>query len=340
MEGAEGKYPTIVENKDGDEVFVVTAYRWGEYLGYIDVAYDPSGKIVAYTGAPIHLDNSTSQDPELQKQINEWRKPFDELAKEPVGESKADLPSAICRYQECLLGNVMTDAMVWSRPSADFALINAGGIRADIDKGTITRGEVLTTFPFGNSLTEITFTGKQLWNVIEGIVSGVNVDNGNKVTSFFQVSSGTKVTYNPSAEPGSRLLALEIKGEKYDPEKEYKLVTLDFLVMGGDSFFLKHNGTVVTLDVQDEALVAYLKENSPIDPKIEGRIVNATSVDEEDDKGENGDDNGSGSGSGNENGDGDDSGSDGESAANIVKVAMSNLWVVGGSFMLIMVGIL
>ena len=37
FEGAEGPYPTIKTNKDGEEVFIVTAYRWGEYLGYIDV---------------------------------------------------------------------------------------------------------------------------------------------------------------------------------------------------------------------------------------------------------------------------------------------------------------
>ncbi len=37
FEGAEGPYTTIKKNKDGEEVFIVTAYRWGEYLGYIDV---------------------------------------------------------------------------------------------------------------------------------------------------------------------------------------------------------------------------------------------------------------------------------------------------------------
>jgi len=60
MAGAAGPYPTIINNLDGDEVFVVTAYRWGEYLGYIDVEYDCQGRIVTYEGAPIHLTNTTS----------------------------------------------------------------------------------------------------------------------------------------------------------------------------------------------------------------------------------------------------------------------------------------
>src|SRR5260221_826302 len=48
MTGSRGPYPTIVKNQDGDDVFVVTSYRWGEYLGYIDVEFDRSGRIVKY----------------------------------------------------------------------------------------------------------------------------------------------------------------------------------------------------------------------------------------------------------------------------------------------------
>ena len=80
MEDAEGEYPTIETNPDGDEVFIVTAYRWGEYLGYIDVTYDAQGKILAYHGAPIHLTNSTEQDEDMQEQVDAWREPFEEFA--------------------------------------------------------------------------------------------------------------------------------------------------------------------------------------------------------------------------------------------------------------------
>jgi 2',3'-cyclic-nucleotide 2'-phosphodiesterase (5'-nucleotidase family) len=136
MEDAEGKYPTIVDNKDGDEVFIVTAYvpflhkrddlkltvalatvspcpslgchesvliltGWGEYLGYIDVTYDPAGKILAYHGAPIHLTNTTAQDPKLQAQIKEWRGPFEAFAAEELGISEVELDQTTCQQQEC-----------------------------------------------------------------------------------------------------------------------------------------------------------------------------------------------------------------------------------------------
>jgi 2',3'-cyclic-nucleotide 2'-phosphodiesterase (5'-nucleotidase family) len=60
-------------------------------LGYIDVTYNPQGKILAYHGGPIHLDNKTAQDPALQSQITEWRKPFEVFAAQEVGISNVNL---------------------------------------------------------------------------------------------------------------------------------------------------------------------------------------------------------------------------------------------------------
>jgi 2',3'-cyclic-nucleotide 2'-phosphodiesterase (5'-nucleotidase family) len=65
------------------------------------VTYDPLGKILAYHGAPVHLTNTTAQDPELQAQIDEWRKPFEAFAAEVVGESEVELDQTTCQQQEC-----------------------------------------------------------------------------------------------------------------------------------------------------------------------------------------------------------------------------------------------
>ena len=107
--GAAGPYPTIVENKDGDEVFIVTAYRWGEYLGYIDVTYDANGKVLAYHGAPIHLTNTTKQEPRLQAQIDAWRVPFEEFAAKEVGYSNVVLDQTTCQLRECTLGDFLAE---------------------------------------------------------------------------------------------------------------------------------------------------------------------------------------------------------------------------------------
>ncbi|KAI1817198.1 Metallo-dependent phosphatase [Poronia punctata] len=294
-EDAEGPYPTIETNKDGDDVFIVTAYRWGEYLGYIDVTYDPDGKILAYHGAPIHLTNTTKQDKKLQAQIEAWRGPFEEFAAQKIGESKIVLDQSTCQKKECALGDFISDAILDYRvsagSSASFAIVNAGGIRATIDEGPITRGEVLTSFPFSNAVVDVEFTAAELWTTIEGIVSEVNQDNKKPVTSFLQVSKGIKVEYNPDNEPGNRLVSLKVDGkdvDKNDKDKKYTVVTIDFVAGGGDNFFGPIDDLVV-LDTLDEVLVEYIKEQSPVDFELDGRI---TAVDGNGDEDEDEDEDG------------------------------------------------
>ncbi|KAG7290025.1 hypothetical protein NEMBOFW57_000017 [Staphylotrichum longicolle] len=279
--GAVGPYPTIVENKAGDEVFIVTAYRWGEYLGYIDVTYDAQGKVLAYHGAPIHLTNTTAQDEDLQKQIDAWRVPFEEFSKQEVGFSNVVLDQSTCQQKECLLGDFVTDAMLTYRingsapgTAPDFALINAGGIRATIDEGPITRGEVLTAFPFGNALVDVTVSGERLWAALEGIIAKVNVDNGKAVTSFLQVSRGVRIEYGPAAVNGTSnvLVSVTIGDKPLDKAAEYKIVTLDFIAGGGDNFFSTPFENLVLLDTLDEVVVRHIGATSPIDIALDGRL--------------------------------------------------------------------
>jgi len=278
---AVGPYPTIVENRDGEEVFVVTAYRWGEYLGYIDVLYDANGRIVEYHGAPIHLTNTTEQNPQLQAQIEAWRGPFEAYAAEVVGDTQVELDQTTCRRQECLLGDFMTDAMLTYRlnqsNTAHFALINGGGIRATIDQGPITRGEVLTSFPFGNSIVEIPFSGEDLWRALEGIATGVSQSNQKPVTSYFQVSRGIQIDYNPNNANGSKLVAVTIGDAPLDRGTTYNKVTLDFLAGGGDNFW-EARDEYAALDLQDVVLTNYIQSESPINVQLGNRIrrVNGT----------------------------------------------------------------
>ncbi|KAK1750413.1 Metallo-dependent phosphatase-like protein [Echria macrotheca] len=280
--GSEGPYPTIVTNKNGDEVFVVTAWRWGEYLGYIDVTYDADGKILEYHGAPINLSNKTAQDPELQAQITEWRKPFEEYAARVVGYSNVVLEQSNCVTEECVLGDFMADAMLQYRlnntsPSSsarpDFALLNGGGVRATIDIGPITRGEVLTAFPFGNAVVDVVMSGDSLWKSLEGIVSGTSQVNGRPVPSFLQVSSGIVVRYNPAASAGSKLVSVDIGGKPLDRAAEYRIVTVDFVATGGDNYFDPPFRDIIALDTLDEVLIRHIGAMSPVEATLGGRLV-------------------------------------------------------------------
>ena len=284
MDDAEGKYPTIVNNTKGDEVFVVTSYRWGEYLGSINLLYDEEGKIMGYRGAPIHMTNTTKQDKDLQAKIDAWRGPFEEFAAEVLGTTDAAMGQDTCQEEDCLMGQVMADAMLEYRQNQtaessskkaqapDFALINAGGVRAEIGEGNITRGEVLTSFPFGNAVVELTLTGAEVRSVLEGCVSMENQETGAELGGWFQVSRGLVLEYNPESKPGSRLVSVEVGGEALDDKREYRVVTLDFLAGGGDNIFVATKD-FATLDLQDEVLVQYVEAHTPMSPKLAKRVI-------------------------------------------------------------------
>ena len=73
--------------------------------------------------------------------------------------------------------------------TVDFAFTNAGGIRADIPTGDITRGEVIEAFPFQNVLATTTLTGAQVEEVLEQGASGQR--------GMVQIS-GLRFTYDPN----------------------------------------------------------------------------------------------------------------------------------------------
>lgn len=112
-------------------------------------------------------------DPTTQKVINSWNKKLADLVRQPVGESSIALTRAYGESSQ--LGNLFTDAMLVAAPTAQIALINSGSLRADINAGTITFGDITSTFPFKNELTEMDLSGKDLRNLLE---HGASLTNG------------------------------------------------------------------------------------------------------------------------------------------------------------------
>lgn len=223
-------------------------------MGRISIAFDPSGKIVSYEGEPLRLTNTTAQDPQLKAEVEEWRQPFDAMAQTVVGNSSVLLNESNCQTDECeqeyhsslvvlmhfigTLGNVITDAMYEYRKNlganVDAAIINAGGIRASISAGAVTRGEILTSFPFMNSVVDLVWSGRQILEIFEGIVSTWSTLSHHETTSFVQVSKQIKFSWNANNANQTKLITFEINGNQIDVNKNYTLVALDFMATGGD----------------------------------------------------------------------------------------------------------
>ncbi len=163
----------------------------------------------------------------------------DQVKSEVFG--KAGRPIDHLRTQESPLGDIYTDA-VRSATHADVALLNSGGIRANLEQGPITYGEIFRTLPFDNSLVVLTVSGAELRMILEIAESGSR--------GFPPVSGLSLKLIDPDSDAPSqdlngdkktepweidRLLEVRMEdGSLLDDQKQYKLATLDFLASGGD----------------------------------------------------------------------------------------------------------
>jgi len=274
--GAEGDYPTEVESVSGEPVLVVQASTRTLYLGRLDVEFDAAGVLSDWDGDVILLSRYITPDPEVSDIVAGLSAPIEELRNTPVGEAGVFLVGDrnVCRVSECNLGNLIADAMR-EHAGADIAITNAGGIRADIDEGEITMGEVLTVLPFGNLTSIFSFTGADVWATLEHGVSDID----NVAGRFLQVS-GVRYSFDATEEVGSRIVSVDVwqDGEWVDLDLEavYYVVTNDFVRSGGDGFSMLAENAINPYDAGsplDQVLADYITANSPVAPEIEGRII-------------------------------------------------------------------
>lgn len=179
------------------------------------------------------------------------------------------------RTQETNLGDLITDAMLWQANSlgekVDAAITNGGGIRASIAAGDITKKDVNTVLPFGNTLYMVKVTGAELEKVLEASTCAAPDALG----GFPQVAGITFVlnTGTPFAKgdayPDStyfapksvdRVTVLTVGGEAFDRDATYTIVTNDFLGAGGDTYYGFKTSTIgYDLGVpMDEVLMDYI----------------------------------------------------------------------------------
>lgn len=279
----------------GKKVPVIQAYAFTKYIGYFKGTFNENGDLIQYNGRPILLDSKVEKEPDVVELLEKYRVAVDELGRIQLGETRVLLDGHSCRFKECNLGNLITDAMVYqyahryhtTTPSTKYwsdvgiGLIQSGGIRASIDGETyITKLHINTVLPFGDRLVTEYLTGEEIRQVLEWSVHryGPQARNG----EFLQVS-GLKIRYNVSQPAGERVTYVEAKcascviPEYYAIEHNatYKVIMNEYLYRGGDGFnsLRKKPGANLTDVVDIDNIIAYITRKKIIYTENESRIV-------------------------------------------------------------------
>ncbi len=175
------------------------------------------------------------------------------------------------------LSNLLADILIWSAKDYDeqpvFAVYNMGGIRADLTKGVVTYGDVLDVAPFENKICFTTLTGEKLMDVFREIAShgGDGVSKGVELV----------VKMDGKGEKGE-LISAKLHGKEIDPQAEYRVATINYLLEGNDGIPSLRDGKDVVAPQEASNNTRFLIMNYfrdmqakgiVVDSKVEGRII-------------------------------------------------------------------
>lgn len=277
---AEGPYPTMVDNPEGYKVPVTQAASYSKYLGEFQVVFDDNGVVKEAKGDPILLDSTIKPDEGVLKRVAELGAPIEELKKKEVSETTGPIDGSRdnCRARECEMGDMVADAILDRVKDQGVTIVfqNGGGLRASIDAGVVTMGEVLTVLPFQNTLSTFELTGKDIVASLESGVSEIEETKG----KFPQVA-GLKYSFDKSVKPNEgRIKSVEVQENgawtPIDPAKTYLVATNNYVRQGGDGYKLFADNAKNAYDYGpglEQVVADYLGKNRPYTPKLDGRIT-------------------------------------------------------------------
>ncbi|GGN22948.1 bifunctional metallophosphatase/5'-nucleotidase [Shewanella putrefaciens] len=274
--GSENK--VYADFKPGDEcapdkqngTWIMQAHEWGKYVGRADFEYfNGELHLASYKLVPVNmrkLDEKGAKttelagakiepDTELKELLSYYQEKGQAKLDEVVATTDAllDGERANVRNKQTNLGRMLAMAQS-GKVSADFGVMNSGGVRASIQPGNITYRDVLTVQPFGNMVTLNEMTGTEVTAYL-GAVGSIQINNG----GYAQIT-GVKMTIDCVAKTAN---ISQINGKDFSVGATYKFTVPSFNAAGGDGY-PKLASPIQTGYVDADLLYTFLKDKQTI----------------------------------------------------------------------------
>lgn len=264
----------LVPLRSGPPALVVQARSYGTAYSVVDLELDRRGGAVVDKSARVMsswADQGPGRDPDraVARIVRTAAAATAAVSERLVGAAAMAIRRGAATDPESALGDLVADAQR-AAAAADFAFLNPGGVRNDLEAGPLTYGALYDVLPFGNRLVRISMTGAEVLAVLEQQFEGARALQ----PSFLRVA-GLRYVYDLSRPPGSRILAAdELAGRAIDPARRYLVVANDFIVGGGNrytAFAAGREPTPLMTDLQ--ALESYVASApAPLATRADGRV--------------------------------------------------------------------
>ena len=281
---------------DLDGMLVTQAGEYGDYVNVLDFSFDPStGELVESEAELVDLfpegEPRCDGHPEVDPIVSDAVATADELGSEVIAETAGDVPFSRAvnsdgtenRSADSTLGQLIADAQLWAirqnQPDVDFAVTNAGGLRADLPLGELTYRDLGDVQPFANTLVNVELTGEQVYRLFE--------EQWREDGSFSKhaQSSEVRYTYDAEAPEGERVQEVTIDGELVEPEATYTAGMNSYMAAGGGVEVPTEAVSTQDTGMNDlEAFVDYAREQEVLEPSLDRRAAGITWVSEHPDE--------------------------------------------------------
>jgi 5'-nucleotidase len=280
------QYNCSVPDPAGNPRPLIQGASFGRLLSVVDLKIDPRTRDAIRDKTVAHnevVTRDVTPDPTVQALVSKAVTQAAPIANKAVGTITSDIVAAQQASGESPLGDVIGDAQLEATKSAgaQVALMNPGGIRADLNfksstagvaDGTVTYANAFTVQPFANILQTETLTGAQLKAVLEQ--QWQPQPSGSVQTKMLQISSSLHYTWSASAPVGSRITSITVAGQPVTPDGSYKVTANNFLTGGGDGFtVLKQGAGIVGGAIDLDAFTAYLTAHQNLVSPASDRIT-------------------------------------------------------------------
>jgi len=245
----------------------------GRGISNISIIYAQDGEKLAVVPVMENLGDKvdTLPEDEASKQIIEqYRTDLAPILDEVIGTNAQDLPHERIPGENITPMGQATAKMMQELAGADLTVVNGGGIRAGLEAGDITVGDMYRLFPFDNTLVSADVTGRDLKQIIEHGINPPDFRPG----QFY----GLNVWYDLDEDGQPHVSSMRLlNGDKIEDAQTYRVATLDFLLAGGDRYdFSRATNTTNTGTPLREALMQHIKSNKGIKHQFYQALVRGT----------------------------------------------------------------
>ncbi len=252
--GAVGSIPVLISGSNGRRI------------GLITLEFGPDGKGTAVRQEVLTtFADDVEPDRATAAIVEKYGKKFAAEIERVISVAAERIPAG---RQESPLGSLVSDIMRRA-VDAQIAFHNPGGIRADLEQGGITVGQIFRVLPFDNTIVTMYLTGEQVRQVLE---------EGTSSRGVVQVS-GVRFSCRQEDPAGQRVKSVTLEdGTLVSPTERYFVATNDFMANGGDRFDTFKDGEkilntqILLRDAVIEWLEAEQAQGRQVMPPETGRV--------------------------------------------------------------------